>query len=288
VIEPQALRDALAGLGRPRVAIIGDLILDRYVTGEVTRISPEAPIPVLAARSVELRLGGAGNVAANLRAMEADVDVLGVIGDDGHGRAMREMLQAAGIGAEGVVIDATRPTIEKTRMMSGVQQMLRVDHEDARPLDGDALRRALVRVPQAIAKADAVVLSDYGKGALTDELLRVAIDAARARGIPVLVDPKGADFTRYRGATLVTPNRKEAEVALGRRIPRIEDLPAGADELIARASLELVVITLGAEGIYFRTKGAGAAPTELQEGRIPTAARAVFDVVGAGDTGRPR
>lgn len=284
MIEPQELRDVLAGLGRPRVAIIGDLILDRYVTGEVTRISPEAPIPVLAARSVELRLGGAGNVAANLRAMEAEVDILGVIGEDGHGRAMREMLQASGIDAAGVVIDLTRPTIEKTRMMSGVQQMLRVDHEDPRPLDGSALQEALVRVPEAIAKADAVVLSDYGKGFLTDRLLRVAIDAARARGIPVLVDPKGADFTRYRGATLVTPNRKEAELALGRRIPTFGDLPAGADELIARASLDLVVITLGADGIYFRTKDAGAAPSELQQGRIPTAARAVFDVVGAGDT----
>lgn len=284
MIDPRELRDVLAGLGRPRVAIIGDLILDRYVTGDVTRISPEAPIPVLTARSVELRLGGAGNVAANLRAMEADVDILAVVGDDGHGRATREMLEEAGIGALGVVIDPTRPTIEKTRMMSGVQQMLRVDHEDVRPLDGAALEHALRRVPEAIAKADAVVLSDYGKGYLTDRVLRAAIDAARAKGVPVLVDPKGADFTRYRGATLVTPNKKEAETALGRRIPRFEDLPGAADALIATAALDLVVITLGPDGIYFRTKGAGDAPTPLQEGRIPTAARAVFDVVGAGDT----
>ena len=284
MIDLAQLRDVLMGLGRPRVVIIGDLSLDRYVTGDVTRISPEAPIPVLTARSLELRLGGAGNVAANLRAMEADVDVLGVVGDDGHGRAMREMLEAAGIGALGIVIDPTRPTIEKTRMMSGVQQMLRVDHEDARALDGNALEQALRRVPEAIAKADAVVLSDYGKGYLTDRILRVAIDAARAKGIPVLVDPKGADFTRYRGATLVTPNRKEAETALGRRIPTFADLPSAADELIARAALDLIVITLGADGIYFRTSDAGGQPTPLQEGRIPTAARAVFDVVGAGDT----
>jgi D-beta-D-heptose 7-phosphate kinase/D-beta-D-heptose 1-phosphate adenosyltransferase len=278
------LRDVLGLLGAPRVAIIGDLILDRYVTGEVTRISPEAPIPVLTAKSVELRLGGAGNVAANLRAMDAEVDVLGAVGDDGHGRAMREMLSAAGIGARDVVVDPTRPTIEKTRMMSGVQQMLRVDHEDARPMDGVALERVLAALPGVVARADAVVLSDYGKGFLTDRVLRVAIDAARAKGIPVLVDPKGADFSRYRGATLITPNRKEAETALGRRITGFEDLPAAADELISRASLDLIVITLGADGIYFRTHDAGATPTELQEGRIPTAARAVFDVVGAGDT----
>jgi D-beta-D-heptose 7-phosphate kinase/D-beta-D-heptose 1-phosphate adenosyltransferase len=276
-----SLSRKLAELRNPRVLILGDLIMDRYVVGDVNRISPEAPIPVLAARADELRLGGAGNVAANLRAMEAEAEVIGVVGDDGLGRAMREALEALGVGADGVIIDGSRPTIEKSRMMSGVHQMLRVDREDPRPIDGVIEEAVLARIDAAVGRAAAVVLSDYGKGLLTDRVLRAAIDAARARGIPTLVDPKGADFRRYRGATLITPNKREAESALGRRIPSLDDVPAAADDLIAQAELDLVVITLSAEGIYFRTRGAQGAP---REGRAPAQARAVFDVTGAGDT----
>ena len=282
MIETSKLKAILEGLGRPKVAIVGDLIVDRYVSGEVSRISPEAPIPVLAARSTELRLGGAGNVAAHLEAMEAEVRIVGVVGEDGPGRALVEMFESQGIDASGVLRDPTRPTIEKTRMMSGVQQMLRVDFEDPRDLDGAALDAMLAQLDGVVAWADAVVLSDYGKGTLPRPVLEAAIAAARAKGVPVLVDPKGADFTKYRGATLITPNRKEAEVALGRRIRSLDELPAAADELIARADLDLTLITLGSEGIYFRTAGrGGAAP---REGRVPTQARAVFDVTGAGDT----
>lgn len=276
------LKEIVEGLGQPRVVILGDLIIDRYVSGEVSRISPEAPIPVLAARSNELRLGGAGNVAANLVAMDARVSIAGVVGDDGHGRAMTEMFEEAGIATDGIVIDESRPTIEKTRMMSGVQQMLRVDFEDARPLDGATLEAMLGLIPGLVAEADALVLSDYGKGTLPRPVLERAIQEARAKGIPVLVDPKGTDYARYSGATLITPNRKEAEQALGRRIASLEELPAAADELIATANLDLTLITLGPDGIYFRTgpDGEGA----RREGRIPTQARAVFDVTGAGDT----
>ena len=273
----EALERTLAGLGRPRVLIVGDLILDRYVAGDVDRISPEAPIPVLLTRRSELRIGGAGNVASNLRAMEAEVEMIALVGDDGHGRALLEMLEALQVDRRSVVVDATRPTVEKTRLLSGIHQMLRVDTEDARPLDGAAARGVLGGIEAAVGRAAAVVLSDYGKGTLTDEVLRRVIEAARARGIPVVVDPKGEDFTRYAGATLITPNKKEAEVALGRRIPALADLSTAADDLIRAAGLEAIVITLGAEGIYHRTR-AGA------EGRVPAQARAVFDVTGAGDT----
>ena len=160
--DTQTLLSIVEGLGRPKVVIIGDLIIDRYISGEVTRISPEAPIPVLAVRSSELRLGGAGNVAANLVAMDAAVEVVGIVGDDGHGRDLRQLFEESGIGTDGVVVDASRPTIEKTRMMSGVQQMLRVDWEDARPLDGAAHEAALSIIPGMLEDADAVVLSDYG------------------------------------------------------------------------------------------------------------------------------
>ncbi|MGK0482909.1 MAG: D-beta-D-heptose 7-phosphate kinase/D-beta-D-heptose 1-phosphate adenosyltransferase [Planctomycetota bacterium] len=276
--DTQSLLGLLEAAGTPRVVIIGDLIIDRYVSGDVSRISPEAPIPVLAAKSSELRLGGAGNVAANLRAMDAVVEIVGVVGDDGHGRAMMELFDDLQIARGGVTVDATRPTIEKTRMLSGVHQMLRVDWEDARPLDGDALASVLGSIDASVEGADAVVLSDYGKGMLPPVVLAAAIKACRARGIPVLVDPKGTDYSRYFGATLITPNRKEAEEALGYKIDPLTRLPEAADELIRVAGLDEALITLGADGIYYRTKDGSL------EGRVPTQARAVFDVTGAGDT----
>jgi len=276
-MNPHELERLVANLGHPRVLIIGDLILDQYVSGDVMRISPEAPIPVLTARRSEERLGGACNVAANLVAMQAEVDVVGVLGDDGWGRKLRALLEEQKIETSGCVLDATRPTIQKTRMMSGSQQMLRVDNEDPRPIQGGALAAILKLLPERVRRAQAVVLSDYGKGLLTPEVIRCAIDSARAAGVPLLVDPKGEDYARYRGATLITPNRKEAEQALGKRLPRLEDVQRGAQELLKLADLDAAVITLGAEGIHFANK-------QGQSGHVPARARAVFDVTGAGDT----
>jgi D-beta-D-heptose 7-phosphate kinase/D-beta-D-heptose 1-phosphate adenosyltransferase len=278
MIERELLR-TLDGLGRPRILILGDLILDRYVTGDVGRVSPEAPIPILAARHSEDRLGGAGNVAANLRAMEASVEVVGVLGTDGLGARVLELFHSIGAETAGVLRLAGRPTTEKTRMISGVQQMLRVDWEDARALPKDAEDALLAGLDARIARARAVVLSDYGKGVLSPRVVAAAIAAAKARSVPVLVDPKHADWSRYRGATLVTPNRKEAEEALGRPIRGLEDLPGAARELAARAELDAVVITLGSDGIWYSAAGEGR-----PSGRVPAQARAVFDVTGAGDT----
>ncbi len=272
-----SLARALEALARPRVLIIGDLILDRYVTGSVERISPEAPIPVLAARSSEERLGGAGNVAANLRAMEAQVEVLGVVGDDGRGRRLRALLEALEIETSGCLVDRERPTTEKTRMVSGAQQILRVDWESSVPIGDETARRVLAELSARVRRSQAVVLSDYGKGALSAALLSGAIRLAREAGVPVLVDPKGSDYRRYRGATVLTPNRKEAEEALGRQLPALADLPAAARDLIALSELQAAVITLGAEGMYHLDKSGASA-------HVPTAARAVFDVTGAGDT----
>ncbi len=276
-MNPHELERLVEHLGRPRVLIVGDLILDQYVSGDVTRISPEAPIPILTARRSEERLGGACNVAANLVAMGAEVDIVGVLGNDGWGRKLRALLEEQRVETGGCVLDATRPTIQKTRMMSGSQQMLRVDNEDPRAISGEALAQVLAILPERVRRAQAVVLSDYGKGVLTPEVIRTAIEAARAAKVPLLVDPKGEDYRRYRGATLVTPNRKEAEQALGRRLSRLEDVARGAEELLALAELDAAVITLGAEGIYFQSR---RGPT----GHVPARARAVFDVTGAGDT----
>ena len=271
------LTELVDRVGTPRVLIVGDLILDRYVTGDVRRISPEAPIPVLTARLADQRLGGAGNVAANLRAMGAAVEVLGLVGDDGLGRALLELCEELGVDVSGCCKDASRPTTEKTRLVSGVQQMLRMDWEDARDADSEVALRLLDGLGERVARADAVVLSDYGKGVLCPTVLEAVIGAARQRSVPVLVDPKGSDYGRYRGATLVTPNRKEAEEALGRSLSDDRDLPAAAAELIERAELEHAVITLGAGGMAHASRGGAFL-------RVPTVARQVFDVTGAGDT----
>ena len=266
----------LETLARPRVLIVGDLILDRYVFGSVERISPEAPIPVLAARRTEVRLGGAGNVAANLRAMEAEVEILGVVGKDARAEDMRRLFAQAGVDTAGVLELADRPTTEKTRMLGSGAQMLRVDWEEAHPLSAEDAARLVTGIEARVKAAGAVILSDYGKGVLCGPVLRAVIAVARAAKVPVLVDPKGSDYARYRGATLLTPNRKEAEEALNRKLPKLADMPTATRDLVQVAGVDAAVITLGPEGMYWHS---GA-----HEGHVPTMARAVFDVTGAGDT----
>jgi D-beta-D-heptose 7-phosphate kinase/D-beta-D-heptose 1-phosphate adenosyltransferase len=276
-VNDRELLRILDELARPRVLIVGDLILDRYLTGDVDRISPEAPIPVLAARHDEERLGGAGNVAANLVAMEAEVGVVGLVGNDESGQRVRELLAALGVDTDGCVTGADRPTTEKIRLVSGVQQILRVDREDACPPAPDVADELRAGLAERVARADAVVLSDYGKGVLTPDTIALVVATARDAGIPVLVDPKGEDYSKYRGATLVTPNRREAELAIGRSISDLAAVPDAAAELLSIAELEVAVVTLGADGIYYRC-------ADGTDGRVPALARQVFDVTGAGDT----
>lgn len=276
-MDPAQLLAKFRTLAEPKVLVVGDLMIDRYVTGDVERISPEAPIAVLAARHSEDRLGGAGNVVANLRALDVAVSLVGVIGDDGRGRQLREMFEQIGVDASGCVVDADRPTTEKTRMLSGMHQLLRVDWELSAPVSGSIAQQLVAVVAERVRSCDAVVLSDYGKGALTQPVISAAITTARAAGVPLLVDPKGSDYTRYRGATLITPNRKEAEEALGRRLASLDDMPGAAQELLELAELDAAVITLGHEGMFHLRRDGSS-------GRVPTFARAVFDVTGAGDT----
>ena len=261
----------------PRVLVVGDIILDRYVVGEVERISPEAPLPVLNVERAELRLGGAGNVAANLRSMDAEVSLVSVVGGGSWGSELRTLLEEIGANTSGVVTDAERPTVRKTRLMSGVQQILRVDWEERTVVDGDIAAELKSHAADLIKDADAVVLSDYGKGVLSEALCAHVLSLASEQGVPVVVDPAGADYRKYRGATLVSPNRKEAEVALGRPLEDDAAIAAGASELSEVNGIEAVVITLGAGGIHFRT-------ADGAEGRVATKARAVYDVTGAGDT----
>lgn len=266
---------ALRGLGAPRVAVVGDSMLDRYVWGDAARVSPEAPVPVVHARREEDRPGGAANVALNLAALGARPSCFGAVGRDAMAETLRSALAAAGADPAGLVTCADRPTVQKIRILARNQQMLRVDREDVKPLD--AAQEAQVLAALRAAEWSALVLSDYGKGVLTPAVCAGALEEARRRGAPSVVDPKQRDFARYRGATVVTPNRAEAEAAAGRPLADAAALEAAGEELRRAADLRMLLVTLGPGGMLLLR--AGQPPLHL-----PTAARQVFDVTGAGDT----
>lgn len=271
--------DTLADLPRAfagkTVLVLGDVMLDRFIYGAVDRISPEAPVPVIAVEKETAMLGGAGNVARNVAALGAKAVLIGLVGRDDAGATLRGMIDAEhGLEAE-LIVDPKRRTTEKVRYISGSHQMLRVDREDRGLGDSEAL---LAAFRGRLASADVVVLSDYAKGVLTPEVTRGAIDAARAAGKPVIVDPKSRDLARYDGATLVKPNRKEAAEATGIIDPSDEaSEEAGAAILAMAPALEAALITRGGAGMTLAARG--QAPIHL-----PATAIEVFDVSGAGDT----
>ncbi|MBM3974571.1 MAG: D-glycero-beta-D-manno-heptose 1-phosphate adenylyltransferase [Planctomycetes bacterium] len=271
------LADLLADLPQAKVLVVGDLILDRYADGKTTRVSPEAPVLVFEAGAERYLLGGAGNVAANLRELGAATAVLGVIGDDDGGRQLTKLLGDAGIETQALVVDRTRPTTRKTRYVAKTLQVLRVDEESRAPVAGDAERAMLAVLEQRPFPWRSVLLSDYGKGALTARVIQASIAAARSQGGVVVVDPKGKDYSIYRGVDLLTPNREEAEAATGVAIRTSDDMQKAARRLREITGTRNAVITLGKDGIYFETDD-GAHRI------LPTEARAVFDVTGAGDT----
>ncbi|MFN0205581.1 MAG: D-glycero-beta-D-manno-heptose-7-phosphate kinase [Planctomycetota bacterium] len=280
-----SLSERVIKLGSPRILILGDLILDEYVLGDVSRISPEAPIPVLDVRREDHKIGGAGNVAANVVSMGGRAGVLGAIGNDRAGDDLKGLLKTSGIDISPVITDPKRRTTIKSRHMAGPQQLVRVDREDRGPLSPEAATHAVNYVKKFATEYQLIIISDYGKGLLSHELLDAAIRSARAAGVRVLVDPKGSDYSRYRGASIVTPNRAEAELATGSSIrntaagtPRIEDLVTAGEKLLELCELEAAIITLGKDGVFFLTK------QERVPHIIPTHARQVYDVTGAGDT----
>lgn len=257
-----------------RVVVVGDVMLDEYVRGDVSRISPEAPVPVLEVRSHDWRLGGAANAAANIQALGGAATLIGLVGKDETAGIVSERLAQHGI-ASALVTDPDRPTSKKTRLVAGQQQIVRIDHERRHAVSGaaaDGLRRA---VEQAMAGADACVLSDYAKGVLTGEIVSHAIDAARAAGVPIIVDPKQRRFAAYRGATLITPNLHELEAAAHGVLPfEIERAAASVLEDVPGTAL---LVTRSADGMtLFR---AGRDPFH-----VAALAKEVFDVTGAGDT----
>jgi rfaE bifunctional protein kinase chain/domain len=262
--------NALPDFARARVLVVGDVMLDRYWFGDVNRISPEAPVPVVLVRRVEERPGGAANVARNIAALGGRVSLLSVIGDDEPGKALEALLAGSGVDLS-LHRDAELSTTVKLRVVGHQQQLLRIDFE--RAPSKEALAEKLGEYEKLVDEADAVVLSDYGKGGLAH--VSRMIELARAHGKPVLVDPKGSDYARYRGATVLTPNRSEFREVAGRWTDEA-DLAARARKLRADLDLEALMVTRSEEGMSLFTA------TETRH--EPTRAREVYDVSGAGDT----
>lgn len=268
------LVELLDAAPRCRIAVVGDAMLDIYLHGDVDRISPEAPVPVVRVRERRCALGGAANVANNVRALGARCELVAAVGNDVGGRQLRDMLAAIEAESDSV-IDVGRPTTTKTRIVARSQQMVRVDEEDDADVNGDYVERLLRAVEHAVESADAVVLEDYNKGVLVPTVIQHAIGAARRRGIPVVVDPKYRNFFLYRGATIFKPNRRELEAALGAAVDL--EHPQALPATFERLGVEHLLLTLGERGMALISAGG-------EINRVPTAAREVYDVVGAGDT----
>ena len=269
--------DLAARLAGRTILIIGDVMLDHFVIGRVDRISPEAPVPVVCFDHEEYRLGGAANVANNAAALGARVELVGVIGDDAAAETLREQLARAGIGAAGLVVDPARCTTRKLRVVTTRnQQVARIDYEQDAEVSG-ALEAAVAgRAAERAASADAILLSDYLKGAISRGVATDTIAAARAHGLPLLVDPKVPHIDYYAGATVITPNHHEAEAVTHMRIRTGADARAAAIRFRERACCESVLITRGEHGMTLLGPDG--------EAELAAEAREVSDVTGAGDT----
>jgi rfaE bifunctional protein kinase chain/domain len=258
-----------------RIVVVGDIMIDKYVIGETERLSPEAPVPVVTVRERNAKLGGAANVAANVAALGATCSLVGVVGDDADGAAIRQELAVARLDDRHVVTIAGRPTTSKTRIIARAQQIARIDDEVDTLLEGGDLARVIQVARDALADADALLLEDYNKGALAPPLIAAVMDIARRRGLPIVGDPKYRQFFEYAGATVFKPNRRELEGALGAAVD-LKDSRA-LPEVLARLKVDNLLVTLGAEGMLLVTKD--GRPTH-----IPSIARQIYDVSGAGDT----
>jgi len=283
-ITGRRLRTLLARAARRRVAVVGDLMLDRYLYGAADRLSPEAPVPVVRVRRECDVPGGASNVAWNVRALGGAASVCGVIGRDAPGRALRGLLAERGVDTTGVQETRAARTTVKTRVLADRQQAVRIDWEDELRLPPAELNRFCGRVADTVAGADALVMEDYGKGTLAQAVADAALRAAAARGIPSGYDPKDDHALAVRGVTVATPNRKEAFICAGRPDPggdvhplRDRALRAAGEALLEKWEAKHLLITLGPQGMLLMAPGASPR-------HIPTRAREVYDVSGAGDT----
>jgi D-beta-D-heptose 7-phosphate kinase/D-beta-D-heptose 1-phosphate adenosyltransferase len=258
-----------------QIVVVGDVMLDRYLVGDTDRLSPEAPVPVVTIRETRSALGGAANVAANVAAIGATCRLAGVVGDDPHGTDLRTELAAAHLDDRFLVTVSGRPTTTKSRVLARGQQVVRIDEEVEHPIVEDDEERMIARAIAVLEDADAVILEDYNKGALTAPVIQAVIRTAKTRGVPIVVDPKFRNFFAFAGATVFKPNRRELEAALGATLA----LHGENDlvEALTKLHVDNLLMTLGAEGMVLVGK-------DHRVMHIPSLAREVYDVSGAGDT----
>lgn len=260
-----------------KVLIVGDLILDEFLWGNVSRISPEAPVPVVHVRSESFMPGGAANVANNIHALGGKAYLAGVVGMDERGSILRQELDKRGVGVEGIVVDGERPTTLKTRVIAHQQQVVRIDKEKMDGLSTGLIDQIIDYIKEIIGQIDAIIIEDYGKGVVTPRLLQEILRLARRHKKIVTVDPKEEHFHYYKGVTAITPNHHEAAQAAGVKVKDVDSIAKVGKALLNKLKCEAVLLTLGENGMQLFEK----------QGRIthiPTVAQDVFDVSGAGDT----
>jgi rfaE bifunctional protein kinase chain/domain len=262
---------------KPTILVIGDLMIDHYIIGGATRLSPEAPVPIVNVKKETYTLGGAGNVVQNLVSLGAKVTVAGVIGDDASASQVIDILTEEGVETHTIIKDSSRPTTVKTRVLAGSHQLVRVDREVTDPVSLAIEDELIGKLATYIAQADMVVLSDYNKGLFSPSLTQKVIIEANKHGKKVVIDPKGLNYEKYKGAFIIKPNRKElAEAAKTEKINSLESLQEAAKVIFEQTGTEYIVVTLSEEGMVILS--------ELTHKLLPVKATEVFDVTGAGDT----
>ena len=269
--------EILAHFPQRKILVLGDIMVDEYIWGVVSRISPEAPVPVVEVEDENIRLGGAANVVANIRALRGQADLVGVAGGDSMAERLLHEIEQIGVKLDGIVVDRSRKTTIKTRVVAGSQHVVRFDRESTEELDDGLRARMQELVQDRLDHVDALVISDYGKGVINARLLEVVVPLARARGVVTVVDPKINHFDLYRQVSVLTPNHREAMAAWGRPIRGEADVAAAGRHLLDRLKLQAVLVTRGERGMSLY-EGNG------RVSQIPAVAKEVFDVTGAGDT----
>lgn len=271
------VRSALATQKKPVILVIGDLMIDHYIWGDATRLSPEAPVPIVNVKNESTTLGGAANVAQNLVSLEATVMLAGMVGEDAVGEQLKNILSAEGIAVNAIISDAERPTTLKTRVLAGSHQLVRVDRETTEAISEAIQHKMLEEITYSMDSADIVVFSDYNKGLFSPQFTQKLIGVAVGKNKKVIVDPKGLDYSKYKGAFLIKPNRKElTEAAKVNPIKNLADLQEASKIIFAQTQTEYLVVTLSEEGMVILS--------ELTHKLLPVKATEVFDVTGAGDT----
>ena len=276
-LSEHTLKTLLDGFAGKKIGVVGDLMVDKYYWGAVHRVSPEAPVPVVEVESESTRFGGAANVANNIRSLGGTPYLVGLIGDDYPGSQFAEMVKGQGLDASGIIVDSNRPTTIKTRVIAAGQHVVRIDNESKRDCPADLEMRIIDAIRADLKVVDGIIIEDYNKGVVTRNVIHAVVDAAHRAGIPVTVDPKFNNFFEYRGVTVFKPNRREVEDAMGERLKTPADVERIGWKLLQTLGAENVLLTRSEEGMtLFESKG--------EMTHIPTAADAVMDVSGAGDT----